>query len=144
MNIEMTHERLSLEELEAFEKKQDIKLPKYYREFLLEYNGGYPNPSVYKISDDEGESVLNIFYGIGNMYDNLEKKLDFFDEILDLEFIPIADDPGGNQICLGLNEEYCGQIFHWNHDEEHDGMKNMYFLANNINEFIENLYEDEN
>lgn len=97
---------------------------------------------MYKISDDAGESVLNIFYGIGSMYDNLDKIIDFFDDLLDMGFIPIADDPGGNQICLGINEEYCEKIFHWAHDEEHDGMKNMYFLANNINEFLDYLYEE--
>ncbi|PGA65633.1 SMI1/KNR4 family protein [Bacillus pseudomycoides] len=142
MEIEVIHEKLSLEELEAFEEKHQLRLPKYYREFLLKYNGGYPKASMYKISDDAGESVLNIFYGIGSMYDNLDKIIDFFDDLLDMGFIPIADDPGGNQICLGINEEYCEKIFHWAHDEEHDGIKNMYFLANNINEFLDYLYEE--
>ncbi|MGG3889852.1 SMI1/KNR4 family protein [Metabacillus fastidiosus] len=142
MNFETVHERLSLEELEAFEQKHHMKFPKYYRDFLLKYNGGYPNPSIYKISDDEGASVLNIFYGIGSMNNNLEKIFEFFDDILDMGFVPIASDPGGNQICVEMNEEYYEQIFHWAHDEEYDGMNNMYFLANNINEFLDSLYED--
>ncbi|TKI61922.1 SMI1/KNR4 family protein [Lysinibacillus mangiferihumi] len=142
MNIEMIHKKLSMEDLEAFEQSHHIVFPEKYRSFLLKYNGGYPNPSIYKISDDVGESVLNIFYGIGGMYDNLEKKFDIFDEILDVGFIPIADDPSGNQICLGVSEEYHGQIFHWSHDEENDDLENMYFLANDIDEFLNNLYED--
>ncbi|WP_418895875.1 SMI1/KNR4 family protein [Sporosarcina cyprini] len=139
--IQNIHESLTIGDLESFESNHNITLPTYYRNFLLAYNGGYPNPGTYKISVELGESILNIFYGIGNMYDNLEKKLDIFDEILELGFIPIADDLFGNQICIGISEEYFGQIFHWAHDEEHDGMENMYFLSNNFNDFLDVLYE---
>ncbi|WP_342436460.1 hypothetical protein NSS79_24285 [Paenibacillus sp. FSL L8-0436] len=48
----------------------------------------------------EGENALNIFYGIGSMNNNLEKKIEFFEEILEIGFIPIVRDSGGNQICL--------------------------------------------
>ena len=143
VNIEKTHDNLSIGNLEFFEKNQNINLPKDYRDFLLEYNGGYPNPGIYKISDELGESILNIFYGIGSMYDNLKKKFDIFDEILEMGFIPIADDPSGNQICIGISKECFGQIFHWAHDEEHDKMENMYFLSNNFNEFLDSLYEEQ-
>ncbi|MEH7068416.1 SMI1/KNR4 family protein, partial [Priestia megaterium] len=106
MKIEKIHESLLVEDLESFERNHNITFPKDYRDFLIEYNGGYPD-----------HSILNIFYGIGSMYDNLEKKLDIFDEILEIGFIPIADDPSGNQICIGINKEYLGQIYHWAHDE---------------------------
>ncbi|NPC92657.1 SMI1/KNR4 family protein [Bacillus sp. WMMC1349] len=137
----MIHERLTTGDLEGFEHNHNITFPIDYREFLLAYNGGYPTPGTYKISDELSESILNIFYGIGSMYDNLEKKFDIFDEILEIGFIPIADDPSGNQICIGISKEYFGQIYHWTHDEEQDGMENMYFLSNNFNEFLD--YENE-
>lgn len=143
VKIEKIHESLSIENLESFEHNHKITLPKDYREFLLEYNGGYPNPGVYKISDELGESILNVFYGIGSMYDNLEKKFDIFDEILEIGFIPIADDPSGNQICIGLSKEYFGEIFHWLHDEEYNEMDNMYFLAKKLNEFLKSLYDEQ-
>lgn len=143
MRIEKIHEDLSVESLESFEAYHNLKLPKDYREFLLMYNGGYPNPGIYTIGDEQGESVLNIFYGIGDMYDNLEKKFDIFDEILEIGFIPIADDPSGNQICIGMNGEHFGRIYHWAHDEENDELDNMYFIANSLNEFLMSLYDDE-
>ncbi len=143
MKIEKIHESLSIENLESFEHKHNITLPKDYRDFLLEYNGGYPDPGTYKISEELGESILNIFYGIGSMYDNLEKKFDIFDEVLEIGFIPIADDPSGNQICIGIMKEYFGQIYHWAHDEEQDGMENMYFLSSNFKNFLDSLYEDQ-
>ncbi|MFC9777504.1 SMI1/KNR4 family protein [Paenibacillus chitinolyticus] len=138
------HETVSLEQVENFEKTNEIELPKLYKDFLLEYNGGRVEPNVFKISSDEGESALNVFYGIGNMKNNLEKKIGFFEEILEIGFIPIARDSGGNQVCLGIREEFHDQIFFWIHDEEYDdAMDNMHFLANNIQEFIDSLYADE-
>ncbi|MDR4220587.1 SMI1/KNR4 family protein [Priestia megaterium] len=143
VKIEKIHESLLVEDLESFERNHNITFPKDYRDFLIEYNGGYPDLGNYKISEELGDSILNIFYGIGSMYDNLEKKLDIFDEILEIGFIPIADDPSGNQICIGINKEYLGQIYHWAHDEEHDGMENMYFLSSNFKDFLDSLYEDQ-
>lgn len=44
-----------------------------YVDFLLEYNGGFPQVSNFKISEDEGEILVNKFYGIGDMKSNLGK-----------------------------------------------------------------------
>ncbi|MED4651219.1 SMI1/KNR4 family protein [Bacillus pseudomycoides] len=140
--IELIHDKLSLKDLEVFEREHNLKFPDLYREFLLNYNGGYVNPNVFSISSEEGESALNVFYGIGNMHNNLEKKFNFFDEILEIGFIPIASDSGGNQICLGINESFYEKIYCWDHEQETDeSMENMYFLADNINDFLDGLYE---
>ncbi|WP_349632612.1 SMI1/KNR4 family protein [Peribacillus simplex] len=79
------------------------------------------------------------------MYDNLEKVIDIYEYRLPDGFIPIADDPAGNAICLDTKVPYMGNIYFWDHEQEPedpDDMSNVYFLANDINEFIENLYED--
>ncbi|MEK5026956.1 SMI1/KNR4 family protein [Paenibacillus sp. FSL M7-1046] len=142
--ISRIHDKISMVQVENFEQMNKIELPKLYKEFLLEYNGGRVDPNVFKISSDEGESALNVFYGIGSMNNNLEKKIEFFEEILEIGFIPIARDSGGNQICLGIREEFYDQIFFWIHDEENDhSMDNMHYLADNIQEFIETLYDTE-
>lgn len=142
--IKLIHDKLSLKDLKAFEREHNLKIPGLYREFLLNYNGGYVVPNVFYISTKEGESALNVFYGIGNMYNNLEKKFDFFDEILEIGFIPIASDSGGNQICLGINDDFFEKIYFWNHEQETDEpMENMHFLAENINEFLNSLYATE-
>ncbi|WP_413366263.1 SMI1/KNR4 family protein [Lysinibacillus sp. 3P01SB] len=140
--IQKIHEKLSLKDLEAFERKHKVKFPALYREFLLECNGGYAEPNIFYVSSEEGESVLNVFYGIGNMYDNLDKKFDFFDELIEIGFIPIADDSAGNQICLGVKNNLAEKIYFWNHEQEADDPKeNMYFLAENINDFLHRLYD---
>ncbi|WP_152658616.1 SMI1/KNR4 family protein [Oceanobacillus sp. CFH 90083] len=142
--MELIHDKLSLNELEDFEIEQGLNFPESYRDFLLKYNGGYVNPNVFYISSEEGESAINIFYGIGNMYNNLEKKLDLFDDLIDIGFIPIASDSGGNQICLGVNEKYFEQVYFWNHEQETDElMESMHYLGENINKFLNSLYESE-
>lgn len=109
----------------------------------MKYNGGYPKPYYFTISKEQGIGMVNIFYGIGEMYDNLDKKNDIFDDILDAGFIPIADDPGGNQICLGLTQEHFGDVYFWIHDEDPEDMGNMYFLAKGFGKFLEMLHDND-
>nr|WP_157464053.1 SMI1/KNR4 family protein [Carnobacterium gallinarum] len=47
------------------------------------------------------------------MYDNLQKNIDFSDELLEVGFLPIADDSGGNQLCIGISEKHYGEIYFW-------------------------------
>ncbi|MEO3943985.1 SMI1/KNR4 family protein [Gorillibacterium sp. CAU 1737] len=132
-------ERLTELRLQEFEKRYGIDLPPSYRAFLLKFNGGYPTPSFFFISDEQGVGMVNIFYGIGEMYDNLDKKMDLFDDLLEIGLFPIADDSGGNQICLGLTEGTSGQIFFWIHDEDPEDMQNVHFLAYDFEGFLGKL-----
>ncbi|WP_255255306.1 SMI1/KNR4 family protein [Bacillus pseudomycoides] len=50
--------KVSLQDIKQFEQECDVTLPKQYVDFLLEYNGGFPQESSFKISDDEGESYI--------------------------------------------------------------------------------------
>lgn len=142
-----SHNNLSLKQIEKFEIENDVKLTELYKNFLLKWNGGKVIPNVFMISVEQGPSVLNVFYGIGDMYDNLTDFIDIMDERLPAGFIPIGDDPSGNTICLGTKDRYYDKIYFWDHEQEPedaDDMSNMYFLANNIEEFLNNLYEDDN
>jgi hypothetical protein len=141
-----SNHNLSLEQIEQFESENDVKLTELYKKFLLKWNGGKVKPNLFKISDEQGPSVLNVFYGIGDMYDNLTDFIDIMDERLPKGFIPIADDPAGNTICLGTKDTYYDNIYFWDHEQESenpDDMSNMYFLANDINEFFGILFNED-
>lgn len=142
LEIQGNNEILTESRLQDFERIIGDQLPQQYREFLLKYNGGYPRPYYFIISKEQGIGMVNVFYGIGEMYDNLDKKIDIFDDIMDIGFIPVADDSGGNQICLGLTEKYFGNVYFWIHDEDPEDMSNMYFLAKDFKEFLEKLYDE--
>jgi len=101
--------------------------------------------SSYVDPNEQGPSVLNVFYGIGDMYDNLTDFIEIMDERLPVGFIPIGDDPSGNVIGIGTNKPYYDKIYFWDHEQEPEdpnSMSNMYFLANDIDEFLSNLYEE--
>ncbi|WP_236347706.1 SMI1/KNR4 family protein, partial [Paenibacillus plantiphilus] len=76
-------------------------------------------------------------------YNQLERYLDIFKGRIPKGFIPIGDDPGGNMICLGMDGKYRERIYFWDHEEECEDMSNMYFLADDIYEFLNRLYDDE-
>lgn len=140
-----SHDNLSNEKIEEFEKENEVKFPELYKGFLLQWNGGKVSPNLFVISDEQGSSVLSVFYGIGEMYDNLADFIDIMDERIPLGFIPIGDDPSGNVICIGTESVYYDKVYFWDHElepEDANDMSNMHFLANNINEFLDKLYED--
>ncbi|OBW59799.1 SMI1 / KNR4 family protein [Solibacillus silvestris] len=136
--------KISLQDIKQFEQEYEVTLPKQYVDFLLEYNGGFPQKSNFKLPDDEGESLVNKFYGIGDMKSNLGKVFVVLEGEIPEDFISIGNDPGGNEILLGVNGEYQGKVYFWIHDiEPEDEMDNMFILAGNFTEFFNNLYESE-
>ncbi|MED0932880.1 SMI1/KNR4 family protein [Bacillus mobilis] len=136
--------KVSLQDIKQFEQEYNVTLPKQYVDFLLEYNGGFPQESSFKISDDEGESLVNKFYGIGDMKSNLGKVFEVLEGEIPEEFISIANDPAGNEILLGVNGDFQGKVYFWIHDiEPEDEMDNMFILADSFVEFFNNLYESE-
>lgn len=145
-------EPLTLKEIEEFEATKGINIPKKFKEFLLDSNGGFPEPNEFLISDEQGSSCVNILFGIhSEKFDNLSKYVERYKNRLPKGFIPIGDDPGGNLLCVGIEGEYTDQIHFWDHEEELDedgnsrmDMKNMYFLASNIFEFLDKLTDSKN
>src|SRR5690625_4608174 len=145
MDLIKSHKKLSLSNIKSFESKNNVNLSKNYIKFLLHWNGGKPRPNNVFSIDGYGISVLNVFNGIGDMYYNFEDEIDAYEYRLPDGFVPIGNDPGGNAILLGTKEPHYDHIFFWDHEQEVDepDMSNMYFLASNIWEFLDSLYEDE-
>ncbi len=147
MNLIKSHKKLSLSDIKSFESKNNVNLSKSYIKFLLHWNGGNPRPNDVFSIDGYGVSVLNVFNGIGDMYDNLSDLIDIYEYRLPEGFIPIGDDPVGNAIVLGTKRIHYDHIYFRDHENESDldepDMSNMYFLAGNIWEFLDSLHEDE-
>jgi hypothetical protein len=106
----------------AFEHQLNIILPADYRNFLLTHNGGYPKPNHFWIPNHpfpNQRSDLNIFLGFcpGSVYDIIIT-YDVYKGRMPEELIPIADDPGGNVICLAIKGENTGKIYFWYHEDE--------------------------
>ena len=141
------YHKLSQKDMEDFETRSNIELTANYKRFLLKWNGGTPDVGVFIISEEAGPTIMNDFYSIGGTYNDIEVNLGIYNLRLPEGFIPIGDDGVGNAILLGVLEPHYDQIYFWDHESEPDlekpDMSNMYFLADNIWEFLDNLYEDE-
>lgn len=127
---------LNLDKLLLFEEVIKKKLPNDYRTFLLHNNGGKPIPNYFKIPNNE-ESSIHIMYGIHNkLEDNLENILKIFKNRISSSILPIADDPNGNIIGIGISENNFDEIFFWNHE-----LEIVTKISNSFKEFINDLYE---
>ncbi|MBC1458841.1 SMI1/KNR4 family protein [Listeria newyorkensis] len=144
-NMISVNEKINVQDISAFELRHDIVLPKVYVDFLLKYNGGYSKQAVFQISPDEGKSLVNKFYGIGDMQGNLDRVRDNLDGEMPEGFISIGYDPAGNEICLGTkNSKYEGQVYFWMHDmESKREMDNMFLLNGDFTSFLDNLIEED-
>lgn len=110
----------SQEVLKDFERKHAFSLPDEYKLFLTHQNGGVPNLGKF-IVPGWGESLVILFYGIGiGGTNDIESTIKSFRDLLDLDVVPIGDDPGGNQICLGLRNERLGKVYFWDHNDWDD------------------------
>ncbi|TYS59877.1 SMI1/KNR4 family protein [Sutcliffiella horikoshii] len=127
------------EEINKIEEKYNIKFPNDYKYYLKNYGNDYIKED-YRLSPPvEIEQIQNIsqfeidsLYGLNNDENNLENKIFSYKEILPDNFIPIADLPGGDLICMG--EEY--KIYIWFHDIEGE---NIFLVSNSFKEFIFNI-----
>lgn len=107
-------------DLADFERRRGISLPHQYKTFLSQQNGGLPNLGEFVVPG-WGESVANSFYGIcvGGVHD-IERAIESFKDVIPVDMMPIGNDPGGNQICLGVKGDRFGKIYFWDHNDWDD------------------------
>lgn len=112
---------ITVEEFEEFENLIGLKLPKDYKDFILEYNGGIVNEweFVKHINYPKGEQgivrLFSIKYGFGGM----ESLYRTYFDLLPKGYITIGITYSSGNIIISLNnDETYGNIKEWI-DEEH-------------------------
>lgn len=139
---------VSPQQLQQLESRLLTPLPNDYKRFLLKWNGGKPNLDRFVVPGWPNQAtVVNRFFAVHTgKYSNLEKEIRDYRDRLPQGIIPIAEDPFGNLICLGLENEQRGSVYFWDHEEELDGeglsrndYSNMYRLTDGIELFINTL-----
>lgn len=109
---------VSSAQLDAIEKELGIFLPESYRSFLLAHNGGQPVPNTFQFVDGKTIEVIGWFFSIQNEDDGLVSIAKAYQNYLHRELLPIAADPFGNLICIGVKGSHAGQIYFWLHESE--------------------------
>ncbi len=138
----LTDERPTEDAIRTFESTLGCSLPEPYRQFLIEKNGGRPHPSAFTFctrTGERGDSLVDWFYTLSpddayNLYDNLQIYRGRIPEGL----LPIACDPLGNQLLIGVKDKR-GRVFFWDHELENSSKSiwdNVSFVARSFDEFI--------
>jgi cell wall assembly regulator SMI1 len=152
MKIKVTNSQklLTDSDIQDFEKKLGIQLPKTYRNFLLKHNGGQPQPNVFPLPENpvDTHAILDWFFSIDDEDINgnsLEWNYHIMNGRIPSNLLPIATDPGGNLICLQVSGTSLGRIYFWDHEEEPftnpEDYNALLIVANNFDIFIESFTE---
>jgi hypothetical protein len=107
------------EALADTERKLEVRIPKDYREFLLEVcNGGRPDDNVF----EQGEVSTGIasFFGVGRPEDDEDviKVYEVYKDRVPSWLLPVADTDEGNLICISIRQEDEGAVYLWDHELE--------------------------
>jgi len=150
-NVKILDAKNSLDSkvLDALEQSWAMKLPKDYRDFLLEYNGGSPDKTLFHFinyNNKRDSSLINEFFGIYKSHvNNLLQNIKDIGDRYPLDSFPIADDQFGNRICLIVKGKNRGKVYFWDHEleveikETDNPYCNMFFIANSFNDFLNML-----
>lgn len=107
--------------IRKLEREFGCELPTAYRKFLLQSNGGRPaRQTLLRAGGDAGD-VVERFFGLGDAGADLFGVFDIFSSRIPRGLLPIASDPFGNLILLGLAGPDTGRVFFWDHEIEPEG-----------------------
>ena len=122
-------------EIATLEEQIGVRLPEAYRKFLATYgastfNGASPdNPYIVfrtlkplppHITRTD-KALFNVFYGRAeDEHDphSLRVRTRFFSGRMPESIIPIGDDGGAGQICLGIKGAEAGKVYYWDQANE--------------------------
>ena len=142
IKITTKNKNLTESDILKFEQRIGLRLPIEYREFILLHNGGEPSPEVFPLigHPTSKRDILNRFLCIedGNLYD-ISYMISILGDQLPNDLLPIAIDPGGNLICIGIKGERHSKIYFCALHEGLSGEINIYPLADSFIRFLESL-----
>jgi len=149
IRFEQERPPVSAEELATAERRlaeMGFRIPPSYRAFLAERDGARPVECVFSYSRDgrDSDSYVEDFLGVGAVAPP-EINLLCVAEDMPTGVLPIADDPGGNHVCLDGREGRDGPVLFWHHEEraedDPEDERNLYFIAPDLQTFLDGLTE---
>ncbi len=160
---------ISEAELSSIENTLVVTFPSDYRLFLVQYGCAtfeeyvdfQPLDRLPSHISAEGTGHFAYFYGAESEEANsLSSNIKAFRGRIPGTMIPIGDDGGGNQICLGIRGTALGKVFYWDHEAEADEDENadrdshevaatspatnVYLVAESFGDFIRRLVISKN
>lgn len=131
--------------LNEFEKRLGAVLPDSYRDYLLKYNGGKFENTVFTLPDGDNSSIHHVF-GLhdGPDHNQFDEEPYDDDSFTDAGYLLIADDGFSNGICLKLSGSNRGAIYFYDHEESRiKDSSSLVKLASDFNEFLSSLESED-
>lgn len=140
-----TAKNLILDDIQEIETQLNLTLPKQLVKHYLEFNGGIPTKSFFCFGKTDVEVSISTFlsmkYSDGINSTLEENYLNFSKRgIILKQFLPFARDWGGNQCCINLENGEVVVIWLDLGEVNEDAIR---FLANDFDEFLNNLEDEE-
>jgi hypothetical protein len=159
-------------EIVAFEREVGARLPEAYRRFLATYGAstfdGSPPDDPYILFRPleslppqfrSGKGLFDVFYGAERDPQDdysVRVRTRFFRGRMPESIIPIGDDSGAGQICLGIKRAEAGKVYYWEQQneplDEEDYLEdygeprppeamfqNVHLIAKSFEDFLERL-----
>ncbi|WP_333819902.1 SMI1/KNR4 family protein [Ohtaekwangia sp.] len=142
LNVVYTFQKLSKEEIENIQKEIDVAFPKNYVDFILMYNGGRFNETVYKLPHED--VVICDFLPVLDSNSNRTIK-DYLalvnDEQPQINWLPFGFDPGGWVFCISLLKDKYGEVYLFRMDRVYQ--EAFDFICKSFEDFINGLQPEE-
>lgn len=130
--INLPEGNISINELLEFEQSIGYKLPESYKKFILKNKVGVPSNKYFS------EFSIALFFSFKHGKMTIDKIYKEFNNLVPEGFIAIADEPGGDFICINLNSgQNYGNIYYISHDNDEPLL-----VAESFKEFFESLTDE--
>jgi hypothetical protein len=116
------------------ERAVQQRLPEDYREFARVGSVGTPDESDFSFADDGGT-----FYAAVGVVLNFDPEDDAKHRVLSVGSVSIAEDGGGNLICLDYGHSLAPSIVFWHHGR--CGPDEISFVCRTFTDFLDALHE---
>ncbi|WP_172917494.1 SMI1/KNR4 family protein [Capnocytophaga canis] len=140
MEFSQTEQKLTLAEMDDFERKIGLKLPQDFKEHYLKFNGGYP--SFEYVKGLRNIFTINSFDSIKYGALPIEKLIDDFQES-GVDFnnkIPFANDNGDNIFLISLDDSDYGKIYIIEAEFLED--KNYILVSESFTDFLNSFFNE--
>lgn len=154
VKIVEAQEQIAPDVLQNAERALGKALPEEFKRFVLKHNGGRPEPATFRVRWSGQDWAIgwerNMVHFFLSFQGGSENFLDYsrtFQGRIPADTVPIAYDPGGNLILLGISGPTVGRVFFWMREYEvpegeTPDYSNVGLIANSFNEFLDSLAEE--
>ena len=133
----LNYKGISKDIIKSVEHRLQITLPDDYKQVVLKYDGGYPNPNHFKVGE-KLEIFNNLISLDKNEYNNIYEIFEDLQNRIGDQLIPFAEDGFGNLLCFDYSADKS--IVFWNHEKNYDEFKEATFVCSNFSSLIEILF----